>query len=328
MGHRERVLRQRAPSCSPRMARPANSINLIEYVALCRDALDQSSPPPSPSSLPPPLSRPVERRPARPGRSCRSSPTRRRRRPTRRSSRPSRRRPKAPASRSRSPTATPVTRRERSSPACRPTSRRCRSSRTSRSSSRRSSPPPTGLDADEGHRHALARGARGAAGNPKQIKGWDDLAKPGVDVLTPNPFTSGGARRHVMAAYGAQLEQGQSEAEAVAYLGRLFKNVVVQDKSARRDDPHREPDRGDERSRPEGEGVHRLRDLRARAADLRRQGLPLRHRRVGGQGADPEPKGLFDITRFGGWDPVMTKFFDPKDSVMQKIEASLGVNTS
>ena len=45
-------------------------------------------------------------------------------------------------------------------------------------------------------------------GNPKGIHGWDDLLKEGVEVVTPNPFTSGGARWNVMAAYGAQLEQG------------------------------------------------------------------------------------------------------------------------
>ena len=46
-------------------------------------------------------------------------------------------------------------------------------------------------------------------GNPKGIQGWDDLVKDGVEVMTPNPFTSGGARWNVMAAYGAQLEQGR-----------------------------------------------------------------------------------------------------------------------
>ena len=52
-------------------------------------------------------------------------------------------------------------------------------------------------------------------------------------MVTPNPFTSGGARWNVMAGYGAQLEQGKSEEEARAYLRELFGNVVVQDKSAR-----------------------------------------------------------------------------------------------
>ena len=55
-------------------------------------------------------------------------------------------------------------------------------------------------------------------GNPKNIKTWDDLTKPGVEVITPNPFTSGGARWNVMAAYGAQLEQGKSKQEALDYL--------------------------------------------------------------------------------------------------------------
>src|SRR3954451_2020699 len=70
-------------------------------------------------------------------------------------------------------------------------------------------------------------------GNPKNIKTWDDLTKPGVQVIEPNPFASGGARWNIMAAYGAQLEQGKSPAQAEAYLNRLFHNVPVQDKSAR-----------------------------------------------------------------------------------------------
>jgi sulfate/thiosulfate-binding protein len=70
-------------------------------------------------------------------------------------------------------------------------------------------------------------------GNPKKIVNWSDLARPGIQVVTPNPFTSGGARWNVMAAYGAQIEQGKSEADAEAYLDKLFHNVPVQDKSAR-----------------------------------------------------------------------------------------------
>ena len=62
-------------------------------------------------------------------------------------------------------------------------------------------------------------------GNPKGIKTWDDLTKDGVEVLTPNPFTSGGARWNVMAGYGAQLEQGESPEQAREYLRALFENV-------------------------------------------------------------------------------------------------------
>ena len=70
-------------------------------------------------------------------------------------------------------------------------------------------------------------------GNPKHIKTWNDLLRSGVQVVTPNPFTSGGARWNVMAAYGAWREEGKTDKQAQANLLKLFKNVVVQDKSAR-----------------------------------------------------------------------------------------------
>jgi sulfate/thiosulfate transport system substrate-binding protein len=70
-------------------------------------------------------------------------------------------------------------------------------------------------------------------GNPENIRTWDDLTREGIEVITPNPFTSGGAQWNVMAAYGAQLELGKSKEEAAEYLRRLFRNVSVQDKSAR-----------------------------------------------------------------------------------------------
>jgi sulfate/thiosulfate-binding protein len=70
-------------------------------------------------------------------------------------------------------------------------------------------------------------------GNPKHIKGWGDLVKPGVQVITPNPFTSGGARWNVMAAYGAQRRAGKTDKQAIAYLYKLFKHVPVQPDSAR-----------------------------------------------------------------------------------------------
>ncbi|MER3409326.1 MAG: sulfate ABC transporter substrate-binding protein [Thermoleophilia bacterium] len=70
-------------------------------------------------------------------------------------------------------------------------------------------------------------------GNPKKIKTWNDLLRPGVQVVTPNPFTSGGARWNVMAAYGAWRKQGKTDREAQNNLLKLFRNVVAQDKSAR-----------------------------------------------------------------------------------------------
>jgi sulfate/thiosulfate transport system substrate-binding protein len=70
-------------------------------------------------------------------------------------------------------------------------------------------------------------------GNPKHVKTWSDLVKPGIGVVTPNPFTSGGAQWNVMAAYGAQRKQGKSHKQAVQYLTNLFKHVVSEDTSAR-----------------------------------------------------------------------------------------------
>jgi sulfate transport system substrate-binding protein len=69
-------------------------------------------------------------------------------------------------------------------------------------------------------------------GNPKHIAGWDDLIKPGVDVVTPNPSTSGSARWNILAAYGAELKEGKTPAQALAYVKTLLtKNVSVQDAS-------------------------------------------------------------------------------------------------
>jgi sulfate transport system substrate-binding protein len=70
-------------------------------------------------------------------------------------------------------------------------------------------------------------------GNPKHIKTWNDLLRPGISVITPNPFTSGGARWNVIAAYGSWLKQGKTPAQAKSNLVKLFRNVAVQDKSAR-----------------------------------------------------------------------------------------------
>ena len=70
-------------------------------------------------------------------------------------------------------------------------------------------------------------------GNPKHISGWDDLVKPGVDVITPNPATSGSARWNIMAAYGAELKEGKTPAQALAYVSTLLtKHVSVQPSSA------------------------------------------------------------------------------------------------
>lgn len=201
-------------------------------------------------------------------------------------------------------------------------------------------------------------------GNPKDIKGWADLVKPGVEVLTPNPFTSGGARWNVMAAYGAQIQQGKSEAEAVTYLEQLFKNVVVQDKSARESLQNFTGGKGDVLISYENEAITAQQKgekldyvipdetilienpiaATTDASDAAKAFITFAtsgpaqkifaekgYRSVIDGLVDktkyPAPPEQFDITKFGGWRTVMKEFFDPKDSVMQRIEASLGVST-
>ena len=70
-------------------------------------------------------------------------------------------------------------------------------------------------------------------GNPKAIRDWEDLARPGVSVITPNPKTSGGARWNYLAAWGAVLKKGGDDARARDLLGRIFRNVPVLDTGAR-----------------------------------------------------------------------------------------------
>jgi sulfate/thiosulfate-binding protein len=203
-------------------------------------------------------------------------------------------------------------------------------------------------------------------GNPKHIKGWDDLVKPGVEVLTPNPFTSGGARWNIMAAYGAQLEAGKSEDEAVSYLASLFKNVPVQDKSAREALQTFVGGKGDVLIAYENEAItaqqkgEELEYVVPDSTILIENPIAVTKQSKNPEAAQafvdwlrtepaqktfaakgyrsvidslvdaktyPQPAQLFDISKFGGWDTVMKEFFDPEASVMQKIEEGLGVST-
>ncbi len=70
-------------------------------------------------------------------------------------------------------------------------------------------------------------------GNPKKITGWDDLVKPGVGIVTPNPASSGGARWNTLAAWGHVIANGGTEADAEKYLTSYFKNAVSLPGSAR-----------------------------------------------------------------------------------------------
>jgi len=70
-------------------------------------------------------------------------------------------------------------------------------------------------------------------GNPRAIKDWDDLVKPGISVVTPNPKTSGGARWNYLAAWGYAIQRGGDDATARQFVTALYKNVPVLDSGAR-----------------------------------------------------------------------------------------------
>jgi len=202
-------------------------------------------------------------------------------------------------------------------------------------------------------------------GNPKHIKTWSDLTKPGVEVITPNPFTSGGARWNVMAGWGAQVKRGKSETDANAYLGSLFKNVPVQDDSARKALQTFTSGKGDVMLAYENEAI--FAQLKGQAIDytvpdqtilvenpiavtantkypdqarafvdyLR---TPAAQQIFAENGYRPTtrgvptarkfktPKTLFTIADLGGWSDVTKKFFDSTRSIVGDIERGIGVS--
>src|SRR2546421_7111298 len=198
-------------------------------------------------------------------------------------------------------------------------------------------------------------------GNPKHIRDWSDLVKPGVQVVTPNPFTSGGARWNVMAAYGAMRREGKTDKQAIAYLNKLFHHVVSQDKSAREALQTFLSGRGDVMLAYENEAILAQRKgqpvyylipkatirienpvaVTKSASPAARAFVAFLHSPRGqtifGQnGYRPVMKSvvkkfnypvrpwLFTIQKLGGWSKVEKRFFDPKSGVMAKIEAGLG----
>jgi sulfate/thiosulfate transport system substrate-binding protein len=203
-------------------------------------------------------------------------------------------------------------------------------------------------------------------GNPKHITGWSDLTKPGIGVVTPNPFTSGSARWNIMAAYGAQLKEGKTPAEAEEYLKALFHNVVSQDSSARNALQTFLAGRGDALIDYEDEAISDEKKgaaieyivpsatiliqnpIAVLSAGNTAEGqkfvnyllspagqqiwVEKGYRPVisGVPGADkfPTPKSLFTISTLGGWKAVTKQFFEPETGVVTKIEQSLGVSTA
>jgi sulfate transport system substrate-binding protein len=202
-------------------------------------------------------------------------------------------------------------------------------------------------------------------GNPKNIKTWADLVKPGVEVLTPNPFTSGGAKWNLMAAYGAQLKLGKSPQEALGYLEQLLRNTPVQDKSAREALQTFAAGKGDVLLAYENEAITAqqkdvpldyvvpdqtilIQNPIAVTKDAKPQAKQfldwLRtdeaqkifeskgYRSITESLIDPQqfptPKQLFTIDDVGGWSKVNDEFFDTETGAVLKIEEKLGVSTA
>jgi sulfate/thiosulfate transport system substrate-binding protein len=204
-------------------------------------------------------------------------------------------------------------------------------------------------------------------GNPKNIRTWDDIVKDGVEVITPNPFTSGGAKWNLMAAYGSQIAQGKSPQEALDYLHQVLEHTAVQDKSAREALQTFAGGKGDVLLAYENEAITAQKagiDLdyvvpdqtiliqnpaavttESKSPDQAKAFVnwlvtPEAQKIFASKGYRsvlpnlvdkseyPTPKSLFKIGEFGGWSKVNDEFFDAENGSVAKIESDLGVSTA
>jgi sulfate/thiosulfate transport system substrate-binding protein len=203
-------------------------------------------------------------------------------------------------------------------------------------------------------------------GNPLGIETWDDLVKSGVEVVTPNVFSSGGAKWNLMAAYGAQLNQGKSPDEALAFLRTLLEHAVAQPGSASdaltaftsgkgdvllsyESDALEAQDAGEDVDYVVPDDTIKIETPAATTADASAQAQDFldflwtpKAQQLWADGgyrpvdesvlADnkdkfPIPPGLFDIASLGGWEKVNAEFFDPENGSVAQIEEDLGVST-
>jgi sulfate transport system substrate-binding protein len=201
-------------------------------------------------------------------------------------------------------------------------------------------------------------------GNPHHIRDWSDLTRSGLQVITPNPFTSGGARWNVMAAYGATSNLGKDDSAGTTFLSKLFANVPVQDDSARASLQTFAGGKGDVMIAYENDAIFAQQNGQAldyvipsrtilienpvavtaktkypeqARAFLEFLYTPTAQRIFAANGYRPvvsgmagagqfkQPAGLFTIDQLGGWTSVSTRFFDPTSGVMASIENHLGV---
>lgn len=200
-------------------------------------------------------------------------------------------------------------------------------------------------------------------GNPKGITGWADLGRDDVNVITPNPLTSGGAQWNILAAYGAQIEEGKTEEEAIEYLRQLFAHVSVMDRGARDSLTTFMAGQGDVLIGYENEFIFAqnagqpLEYLVPDATMLIENPIavtltgdasgasqafvdfmytPDVQRIIGQKGFRPEveeiaaefsypqPPQLFTIEDLGGWSQARPEFFDPENGIVAGIFAELG----
>ncbi|GAA4580222.1 sulfate ABC transporter substrate-binding protein [Planotetraspora phitsanulokensis] len=202
-------------------------------------------------------------------------------------------------------------------------------------------------------------------GNPKGIKTWDDLIKPGTEVITPNPFTSGGARWNLLAGYGAKSGKGADQAAGLDYVGKLLANVPVQDDSGRKSLQTFVGGKGDAIITYENEAIFAQQNnqpidytvpdstilienpvaVTKNSAHPKEAAAFLKYlysseaqtifakngyRPVidGVTGFTfPTPPQLFTINDLGGWPKVTKDFFDAKTGLVADIERKLGVAT-
>jgi sulfate/thiosulfate transport system substrate-binding protein len=205
-------------------------------------------------------------------------------------------------------------------------------------------------------------------GNPKNIKTWDDLLKPGVSVLTPNPFTSGAARWNLLAAYGAKSDGGKDEKAGLDYLRELItKHVKVQDKSGREalqtftsgtgdvllsyeyeaTTAQKKGEKVDFVTPPDTIRIENPIAMTEKAAPAAKEFVDFVLSKAGQEKfADwgyrpvnkevfeanrskfPEPAKVFTIRDLGGWKKVNDTMFDPEKGSVAKIEEDAGVSTA
>jgi sulfate/thiosulfate transport system substrate-binding protein len=205
-------------------------------------------------------------------------------------------------------------------------------------------------------------------GNPKKIHTWDDLLRPGIQVLTPNPFTSGAAKWNLLAAYGAKSDGGKDPQAGLDFLRELItKHVKVQDKSGREALQNFTSGNGDvllsyeyeaTTAQKKGEKVDFVTPEDTIKIDIdiatlekappsaqrfldyvlskpgQERFADWGYRPVNQEVLDanrskfPDPPGLFTIDDLGGWSKVNTQMFDPEKGSVAKIEEDAGVSTA